>query len=61
MQSQRPPFNCHLPNRSGLIQATTAVDEPKNILIPSASSTRGAATPGLSSFHYTQVYPGKVN
>jgi len=53
MQSQRPPFNCHLPNRSGLIQATTAVDEPKNMLIPSASSTRGAATPGLSSFHYT--------
>jgi hypothetical protein len=47
-------------NSSGLIQAAAAVGQHPNIMIPSASSSGGPATPGLSSLHYAGVYPGKV-
>ena len=41
-------------NPSHLIQIAVPVSQSENILISSASSTGGSATPGVSSFHYTE-------
>ncbi|CAF4230717.1 unnamed protein product [Rotaria socialis] len=57
MQLPQTLSTYHPANTPGLIQVATTFSQPQNILIPSAGSTGGPATPDRSSFHYTEVYP----
>jgi hypothetical protein len=59
MQLQQLPFYYSL-NAPGLVQANAAVGQPQNIMIPSANSSGGSATPGLPPLHYANIYAGKV-
>lgn len=60
MHLQQVPFYYQM-SPSGLIQATTAVGQPQNIMIPATNTATGSNTPGIPAIHYPGVYAGTVN
>jgi hypothetical protein len=46
-------------NAQGLIQATTGVGQPQNIMLPSGGSAGGQGAQGPHQLYYTGVYPGR--
>ncbi|CAF3692339.1 unnamed protein product [Rotaria socialis] len=61
IQLQQTPSTYQSGRTLDLIQAAPVVAQSQNIWFPSASSTQGPVASGLSSFHYREAYPNKVN
>ncbi|CAF3410443.1 unnamed protein product [Rotaria socialis] len=61
IQLQQTPSTYQSGRTLDLIQAAPVVAQSQNIWFPSASSTQGPVASGLSSFHYREAYPNKLN